>query len=172
MPELYHVGNIVNTHGIRGEVRVIVTTDFPEERFATGAKLIIDTTPNTPVVVAASRKHKGFTLLRFEGMDNINDVERFKGHTLNVTEAEQQPLEDGSYYYRDLIGLHVIDQDGAELGVVSEILSPGANDVWVIPRANKPDVLLPFLKSVVLDIDVAAKIAHVDVPEGLIDDAN
>ncbi|MFD1484375.1 ribosome maturation factor RimM [Lacticaseibacillus baoqingensis] len=170
MPELYHVGNIVNTHGIRGEVRVIATTDFPEKRFAPGSQLVIDTTPVTPVVVAASRKHKDFILVRFEGYDDINQVETFKGHTLNVTQAQQQPLEDGSYYYRDLIGLHVIDQHDHELGVVTEILSPGANDVWVIPRPGKSDVLLPFLKSVVLQIDVANKIAHVDVPGGLIDD--
>lgn len=170
MPELYHVGNIVNTHGIRGEVRVIATTDFPEERFAPGSHLVIDTMPQTPVVVAASRKHKGFTLLRFVDYDDINQVEVFKGHTLNVTEAEQHPLDDGSYYYRDLIGLHVIDQHDQELGVVSEILSPGANDVWVIPRPGKTDVLLPFLKSVVLNIDVANKVAHVEVPGGLIDD--
>ena len=64
----------------------------------------------------------------------------------------------------------MIDQHDQKLGVVSEILSPGANDVWVIPRPGKSDVLLPFIKSVVLSIDVASKIAHVDVPEGLIDD--
>ncbi|KRL53175.1 ribosome maturation factor RimM [Lacticaseibacillus manihotivorans] len=170
MPELYHVGNIVNTHGIRGEVRVIATTDFPEERFAKDAKLVIDTTPQTNVTVESSRKHKGFTLVKFVGMDNINDVEHFKGHSLNVTKAEQQALDDGEYYYRDIIGLTVIDQHDQKLGVVSEILSPGANDVWVIPRPGKSDVLLPFIKSVVLSIDVASKIAHVDVPEGLIDD--
>ncbi|WP_390404658.1 ribosome maturation factor RimM [Lacticaseibacillus jixiensis] len=170
MPKLYHVGNIVNTHGIRGEVRVIATTDFPEERFKKGTKLVIDTTPNTEVVVASSRKHKDFTLLTFDGYDNINQVEVFKGHTLNVTEEEQQPLDEGEYYYRDIIGLSVIDQSGQTLGEVTEILSPGANDVWVIKRPGKSEVLLPFLKSVVLSIDLATRTAHVDVPEGLIDD--
>ncbi len=172
MPALYHVGNIVNTHGIKGELRVVATTDFPEQRFASGARLVIDTTPNTNVTVASSRKHKGFVLVTLEGYDNINMVEAFKGHTLNVTEAEQQALAEGEYYYRDIIGLHVIDQHDSELGVVSEILSPGANDVWVIPRRGQSDILLPFLKSVVLSIDVANKVAHVEVPEGLIDDAN
>ncbi|WP_461213160.1 ribosome maturation factor RimM [Lacticaseibacillus sp. GG6-2] len=172
MPTLYHVGNIVNTHGIKGELRVIATTDFPKQRFAPGAKLVIDTTPPTNVTVASSRKHKGFILVTLTGYADINQVEAFKGHTLNVTEAEQQALTEGEYYYRDIIGLHVIDQNDTELGVVSEILSPGANDVWVIPRSGKSDVLLPFLKDVVKSIDVANKVAHVEVPEGLIDDAD
>lgn len=172
MAELYTVGKIVNTHGIRGELKVLPVTDFPEQRFAAGSQLVIEGKQQTPVTVQAARKQKNLYLLKLKEYDNINDVERFKGLDLGVAEADVQALEAGEYYYHDIIGLTVIDQTGATLGQVSEILSPGANDVWVIPRPGKPDVLLPFLKSVVQSIDLAAKVAHVEVPEGLIDDAD
>ncbi|KRM72782.1 ribosome maturation factor RimM [Lacticaseibacillus brantae] len=172
MPEYYHVGKIVNTHGIRGEVRVLVTTDFPEERFAVGKQLVVLTNPATTVTVKSVREHKGLTMLTFDGYDDINAVLPFKGQELAVTDAQLHPLDEGEYYYRDIIGLTVIDQNNVELGRVSEILSPGPNDVWVIPRKGKSDILLPFLNSVVQSIDLETKTAHVDVPEGLIVDAD
>ncbi|MFD1440163.1 ribosome maturation factor RimM [Lacticaseibacillus hegangensis] len=172
MAELYTVGKIVNTHGIKGELKVMPVTDFPEQRFAPGSQLVIEGKTPLTVTVAGARKQKAMYLLKLKEFDDINDVERFKGLALGVADADVQDLSEGEYYYHDIIGLTVIDQTGASLGQVSEILSPGANDVWVIPRPGKPDVLLPFLKSVVLRIDLDAKVAHVDVPEGLIDDAD
>lgn len=144
MPEYYRVGKLVNTHGVRGEMRVIVTTDFPDERFVVGQQLYIDDAAKTPVVINSVRQHKGFTLVTFENYTDINQVLPFKTHDLLVADEDLQPLDDGEYYYRDLIGLTVIDQDNQVLGKVSEILSPGANDVWVIPRKGKSDILLPF----------------------------
>lgn len=172
MAELYTVGKIVNTHGIRGELKVVPVTDFPEQRFAAGSQLVIEAKEPVTVTVQAARKQKNTYLIKLKEFDDINDVERFKGLALGVAEADVQELAEGEYYYHDIIGLTVIDQSGKTLGQVSEILSPGANDVWVIPRAGKPDILLPFLKSVVLTIDLGAKVAHVEVPEGLIDDAD
>lgn len=118
------------------------------------------------------REHKGLTLLTFKDYTDINQVLPFKGKKLQVTETALQPLDEGSYYYKDIIGLTVIDEQGQTLGKVNEILSPGPNDVWVIPRSGKSDILLPFLKSVVQSIDLDQKVAHVIVPEGLIDDAD
>lgn len=172
MAERYLVGKIVNTHGIRGEVKVVPVTDFPEQRFAKGSKLVIEAKTPLPVTVVNARLQKQMYLLTFAGFDDINAIEKYKGCELTVDEADQAELAPGEYYYHDLVGLTVIDQAGQTLGQVSEILSPGANDVWVIPRPGKSDILLPFLKSVVLDIDLAQKVAHVEVPEGLIDDAD
>ncbi|WP_225047493.1 ribosome maturation factor RimM [Lacticaseibacillus kribbianus] len=172
MANLYHVGKIVNTHGIRGELKVVPITDFPAKRFAKGSKLVVEGKTNVEVQVTASREQKGMYLLTLAGYDDINQVLPFKGQMLSVADTEQGELDDGEYYYHDIIGLTVIDQTGATLGQVSEILSPGPNDVWVIPRPGKADVLLPFLNSVVLRIDLAAHTAWVDVPEGLIDDAD
>ncbi|MED9786905.1 MAG: ribosome maturation factor RimM, partial [Latilactobacillus curvatus] len=97
MPEKYYqVGKIVNTHGIRGEVRVIATTDFTDSRFKKGVQLAVEM-PNglVDVKVAAMRQHKQFYLLQFEGMGNINDVEQFKGHNLKIAASQREDdLED------------------------------------------------------------------------------
>ena len=173
MPEKYYqVGKIVNTHGIRGEVRVIATTDFTEDRFKKGTRLTVEM-PNglTDVTVSAMRQHKQFYLLQFEGYPNINDVEPFKGHNLKIAASQRDnELDDGEYYYDDIIGLEVVEEaDGTSYGKVSEILNPGPNDVWVIKKRGRQDLLLPFLKSVIKQIDLEAGKAYVEVPEGLIE---
>ncbi|WDF83700.1 ribosome maturation factor RimM [Lacticaseibacillus pabuli] len=174
MPEFYHVGKIVNTHGIKGEVKVVATTDFPETRFKKGAKLVILGKTTTPVTITSSRVHKGTVLMTFDGYQDINEVLPFKGQLLGVREADldQTDLEDNEYFYKDIIGLNVQDADGNEIGTVSEILSPGANDVWVVKRRGKQDLLLPYIESVVLRVDVSNKLTVVDIPEGLDPDEN
>lgn len=173
MPEKYYqVGKIVNTHGIRGEVRVIATTDFTDNRFKKGTQLVVEMpTGFTPVTVATMRQHKQFYLLQFEGYGNINDVEPFKGHNLKVAASQRaDQLAADEYYYGDIIGLEVIEEaDGTSYGKVNEILNPGPNDVWVIKKRGRQDLLLPFLKSVIKRIDLDAGKAYVEVPEGLIE---
>lgn len=169
MPEYYQVGKIVNTHGIRGEVRVIAATDFPEERFKKGAQLFVLSQPAKAVTVASSRKHKDFILLTFEGYGNINDVLPFKGFELGVdaATADEAPLADDEFFYKDIIGMTIQTADGTVVGQVKDIMELGPNDVWVVKRGGKHDLLLPFIKSVVLTVDVAAKTATVEIPEGL-----
>ena len=167
--KFYNVGKIVNTHGIRGEVRVIPTTDFIDERFAKGAKLYLDQQQGEPVelTIASSRHHKGSILVKFVGYDNINDVENFRNHELRVSEEDQQPLEEGSYYYHQIIGLTVKTIDGRELGKIKEILSPGANDVWVVQRPHQADLLLPKIAHGLNKHDLHNGIAEVDLLYGL-----
>ncbi len=131
--KLVTVGRIVNSHGIRGELKVVPETDFPE-RFDKGNALIIVDSQNkqTPVTVQTSRLHKNMFILQFDQFSNINDVEKFKGSLLKIEAKEQQPLEEGEYYYHEIIGCKVITEEGQELGLVSEVLTPGANDVWVV----------------------------------------
>lgn len=169
MPEYYPVGKIVNTHGIRGEVRVMANTDFPDERFKKGAKLFVLSQPAKAVTVASKRKHKDFTLLTFEGYGDINEVLPFKGMELAVDAAtlETAPLKQDEFYYKDIIGMDIKTEDGTLVGQVKEIMELGPNDVWVVKRTGKHDLLLPFIKSVVLTVDVNAKTATVDIPEGL-----
>ncbi|WP_155286661.1 ribosome maturation factor RimM [Lacticaseibacillus zhaodongensis] len=174
MPEYYHVGKIVNTHGIKGEIKVMATTDFPDERFKKGAELYILTKPELRVVVSGHRVHKDMHLLTLEGYDNINDVEKYKGQLLGVKadHLEKAPLNDGEFFYKDVIGMQVQTEDGIKVGTISEILSPGANDVWVVRRPGKSDLLLPYIDSVILQVDVANKKTIVDIPEGLDPDEN
>ena len=166
--DFYNVGKIVNTHGIRGDVRVMLTTDFVAERFAKGQDLYLQQAGEPlKLTVELARQHKGFILVKFVGYDNINDVQAFRDHELMVSGKDQQPLEDGQYYYHQIIGLSVKTVDGEELGTIKEILSPGANDVWVVQRDGKKDLLLPVIDDVVKDVDLDAGEVTVELMEGL-----
>ena len=166
--DFYNVGKIVNTHGIRGDVRVMPTTDFVAERFAKGQDLYLQQAVEPlKLTVESARQHKGFILVKFVGYDNINDVQAFRDHELMVSGKDQQPLEDGQYYYHQIIGLSVKTVDGEELGTIKEILSPGANDVWVVQRDGKKDLLLPVIDDVVKDVDLDAGEVTVELMEGL-----
>lgn len=164
----YHVGKIVNTHGIKGEVRVVPITDFAEQRFQVGSQLIIETeSRQIPVTVESARPHKGMELVKFAGLDNINDVQQYRNCFLSVSEDQQDDLADGQYYYHQIIGLAVETQDGRHLGQIKEILSPGANDVWVVNRPGKNDLLLPVIKDVIKQVDLDHHKVIVELLEGL-----
>jgi len=171
--EYLNVGKIVNTHGIRGEVRVISQTDFPEQRYRKGKQLTLfrENQPALDLTVSGHRKHKNFDLLTFEGYPNINDVEPFRNGILKVSKEDLAQLEENEFYYHDIIGLTVLENDQV-IGKVKEILSPGANDVWVIQRKGKKDALIPYIESVVKAIDLASGEVQVEIPEGLLDDAD
>ncbi|MGP9025404.1 ribosome maturation factor RimM [Candidatus Enterococcus leclercqii] len=172
MTEFLNVGKIVNTQGIRGEVRVISQTDFPEERYRKGQRLTLFRENKAPLelTVAGHRKHKNFDLLTFEGYPTINDVEPLRDGILKVSKDELSELTENEYYYHEIIGLTVIDEQARELGKIKEILSPGANDVWVVQRKGKKDALIPYIESVVKQIDLDKGEVHIEIPEGLLDD--
>lgn len=166
--KLYHVGKIVNSHGIKGEVRVVPITDFQSERFKPGAQLVIEKgQQQIPVTVENARPHKGMILVKFVGIDNINDVQQYRNCFLSVSEDQQDELADGQYYYHQIIGLTVETQEGRQLGTIKEILSPGANDVWVVDRPGKNDLLLPVIKDVIKQVDLDHHKVIVELLEGL-----
>jgi 16S rRNA processing protein RimM len=162
---------VVNTHGIRGEVKVLPSTDFPGERFAPGSRLTLhapDSSAAAEVEVASAREHKGTYLVSFKGFDNINQVLPYKGWTVKVPASRRVPLGEGEYYFHEIIGCAVVTEEGEELGRISEILRPGANDVWVVERPQGRPALIPYIADVVLDVDVAAKRVTIRLMEGLI----
>lgn len=172
----YRVARIVNTFGIRGQLKLIADTDFPEERFASGKTLYIlkdlNSQPLASVQVAKAAIHKGTWLISFVGYDNINQVEGFKGCWLAIDESEQDELEEDSYYHHQLLGLEVVTLEGKTLGKIKEILQLGSNDVFVVQR-NIPkakDALIPFIGDVVKAVDLEAGQVKVELMEGLIDD--
>ena len=173
--DYYRVGTLVNTHGIRGEVKVVVVTDFPEERFKVGQQLILfkspdATTGGVTVKITKSREQKGLYFLTFDGFDNINDVERYKGWTIKVPAEALHALPAGEYYYHQIVGLQVVTTTNEPLGTIKEILSPGANDVWVVQRGHgQSDVLLPKIPQVIKNVDLDAGVVTVELMEGLID---
>lgn len=165
----FNVGEIVNTHGIRGELKVLATTDFAAKRFAPGETLYAVQGTKAPkkLTVKKHRQHKQFDLLTFAEITDINEAEQYKGGHLQVTKQQQMPLDEGDYYYRQIIGLQVFSLEGELLGVISEIMQTGANDVWVVKRANGKEILLPAIKSVIQKIDLESQCVTVDWLEGL-----
>ncbi|EMR07541.1 Ribosome maturation factor rimM [Bhargavaea cecembensis DSE10] len=167
----YNVGKIVNTHGIRGEVRVMSRTDFPEERYAKGARLALFMPgAKEPVMltVASHRVHKNFDLLTFEGHPNINDVEKYRDGILKVSEADLGELEEGEFYHHEIIGCTVVDQDGREIGKVTEVLETGANDVWAVKPPEGKMHYIPYIEHVVLEVDPENGRIVIDPIEGLL----
>ncbi|KRM96554.1 16S rRNA-processing protein RimM [Liquorilactobacillus aquaticus DSM 21051] len=170
--EYYEVGRIVNTHGIKGEVKVAVTTDFATERFKKGKKLYILQNEGEKIVslkIKSARNFKQFQLLVFEGMEDINLMEKYKNKKLMISGQDQEALSDGSYYHHQIVGLHVVDENDQSLGTIKEILSLGANDVWVVERTDRKDLLLPAIKDVIKQVDIEAGIVRVELLDGLDD---
>lgn len=169
--EMFNVGKIVNTHGINGEVRVISKTDFADERYKKGNMLYIfmdNLKEPLEVKVATHRTHKNFDLLSFEGYSNVNDVEKFKGSLLKVPESQLTDLAEDEYYFHEIIGCVVKTNDGVEIGEITEILTPGANDVWVVNGENGKEILIPYIEEIVLEIDVKNKAILINPMEGLL----
>lgn len=169
----FNVGKIVNTQGLQGEMRVLSVTDFAEERFKKGNTLALFDKKDQFVMdveIASYRKVKNFDIIKFKGMYHINDIEKFRDFTLKVREEDLTDLEDGEFYYHEIIGLEVYENH-ILLGTIKEILQPGANDVWVVKRKGKRDLLLPYIPPVVLGIDIEQGRVDVEIPEGL-DDEN
>lgn len=167
--ELYTVGKIVNTHGIRGEVKVLATTDFVDQRFQDDATLYLVKKNQAPLelTVEHARVHKGMVLVKFKQFNNINEVQYFREAELKVADQDQDELEEGQYYYHQIIGLTVETGDGRKLGTIKEILAPGANDVWVVQRPNQRDLLLPVIDDVVKEVDLENNKVIVELLEGL-----
>ncbi|HEU4963046.1 MAG TPA: ribosome maturation factor RimM [Bacilli bacterium] len=166
------VGHVVNTQGLGGEVRVVSRTDFDDVRFKKGSELLL-VHPNfpkpIPLKVNSSRPHKQFILLKFEGHDNINAVEKYKGGDLKVPEDELVELPEDEYYIYQLKGCTVVTDEGEELGVLKDVLQPGANDVYVVKPSKGKDILLPAIRDCVLDVDVENKKIVVHIMPGLLD---
>lgn len=167
----FNVGKIVNTHGILGEVRVISSTDFPEERYAIGSKLGLfmsgDKTPKY-LTIASHRQHKTFDLLTFDHHPYLQDVEKYRDGVLRVSEDQLNELEEGVYYYHEIVDCVVVTVDGTEIGKVTEILATGANDVWTVTPDKGKQQYIPYIDDVVKEIDIVNKKIIIDAIEGLL----
>lgn len=168
----FNVGKIVNTQGLQGEMRVLSVTDFAEERFKKGAVLALFDDKDQFVMeveIASHRKGKNFDIIKFKGLYHINDIEKYKGFSLKIAEENLTDLDEGEFYYYEIIGLDVYENDQF-IGQIKEILQPGANDVWVVKRKGKKDLLLPYIPPVVLNIDIENNRVDVELLEGLDDE--
>ncbi len=166
----FTVGVVVGAHGLKGDVRVFPRTDFPELRFATGSQLLLMRSDQTVtnLEVQFARKQNRIYVVSFVGYASIDDVRAFRGCELKVTQSQLPALPPGEYFIHDLIGCAVYtDED--RLGVLVDVLSPGANDVYVVKTESGRDILLPAIPDCILRIDIEAKRIDAYLMPGLLD---
>lgn len=154
MESLLQVGVITTTHGVRGEVKVFPTTD-DAARFKKLKNVILDTgKEKIDLEIENVRFFKNLVILKFKGIDDINDVEKYRKKSLFVTRENAVKLKKDEYFIADLIGLNVQTDEGEELGNISDVLQTGANDVYVISRDGCDDILLPAIKECVKEVHI------------------
>lgn len=168
MEDLLQVGIITSTHGVRGEVKVYPTTDDPR-RFRRLKEVVLDTgKEKMNLEIEGVKFFKQFVILKFKGLDNINDIEKYRQKSLYVTRKNAVRLQRDEYFIADLIGLKVQDEDGKELGTVKDVIETGANDVYVIDSKEHGEVLVPAIKECILHVDIEEMKMQIHLMDGLI----
>ena len=169
MEDLLRVGVIANTHGVHGEVKVFPTTD-DVNRFKKLKAVKLDTGKELiDLKVTGVKFFKNMAILKFEGIDNINDIEKYKGKDLLITREQAVPLKKDEYFICDLIGCTVITEEGREVGKLSEVLQTAANDVFVVQTAGKKEILIPYIDDCVKNVSMEEKKVTVVLLPGMED---
>ena len=167
-PVYLAVGKLRRPHGIRGEMVMEVLNDFPE-RFRPGAVVYVGPR-RLPLTIRSVRPFQDMLLIAFEGYNDRDQVSIFRNHLVTVPAHEAPPLEEGEYYYHELLGLRVFTEEGQLLGTLVEILETGANEVYIVePEGGGPEILLPAIEEVILAVDLEARTMTVHLLDGLLD---
>ena len=168
MEDMLQVGVITQTHGVRGEVKVFPTTD-DVNRFKKLKQVILDTGKETmPLEIQSVKFFKQFVILKFKGIDNINDIEKYKRCSLYVTREHAVPLEEDEYFIADMIGMEVCTEDGNIFGTLKDVIETGANEVYVIENAEHGEVLVPAIKECIRSVDIEKGQMMIHLMDGLI----
>lgn len=169
MEEFFQVGIVSSTHGVKGEVKVYPTTDDPR-RFKRLKGVIADTgKERIALEIEGVKFFKQFVILKFKGIDTLNDVEKYRKASLFVARENAVRLNKNEYFIADLMGLRVFDDDGEEIGILREVMETGANDVYVIDMKDGRELLLPAIRQCVLDVNIEEGIIKIHILDGLLD---
>lgn len=168
MEQIFQVGVISSTHGVRGEVKVFPTTD-DMKRFKKLKEVILDTGREKKTLEIESVKFfKQLVILKFRGIDNINDIEKYKGKSLFVDRKHAVRLRKDEYFIADMIGMRVTTDKGEDFGTLKEVIETGANDVYIIDTKEHGEVLVPAIKQCILDVDIEQGMMRIHLLEGLV----
>ena len=168
MEQLLQEGVISSTHGVRGEVKVFPTTD-DVKRFKKLKKVILDTgKEQLPLEIEGVKFFKQFVILKFRGIDNINDIEKYKGKSLLVDREHAVKLKKDEYFIADMIGMDVFTEEGELFGALKDVMETGANDVYIIEMTDGKEVLVPAIKQCILDVDIENRKMVIHLLEGLV----
>ncbi|MBQ8525997.1 MAG: 16S rRNA processing protein RimM [Clostridia bacterium] len=166
MAELIEIGKIVNTHGLKGEVKIVPWLDYPEvfEAF----DVVYTENQKASYKVKSVKYQKTNIIVKFEGLDNINEAEKLKNKTLYVEKSLFDDLPEGTYLIADIIGLEVFE-DGVSFGKVTDVFSTGSNDIYVVEKKGEKPLLLPIIDGVLEEVNIEEGYVNVRIPAGLLD---
>ena len=160
MKEFLDCGQIVNTHGVRGEVRIVPWADSPEFlcQFST---LYLDGAPRR---VLSSRVHKGSVIAKLDGVDTVEAAMLLRDKTVQILRTDAR-LPKGAFFLADIIGLKVVDEEGRTLGTLKEVLSPSVQQVYVVE--GEREILIPAVPEFILETNIAGGYLKVRLIEGM-----
>ena len=169
MEQRFRIGEIANTHGIRGEVKVYPTTD-DVARFKKLKKCILETKQGEMLLHVESCKFfKQFAILKFKEFNNINEVEQYKHCSLYVEREDAVKCEEDEYYIADLVGCTVYNEDDSELGDLIDVIQTGANDVYVVRMESGKELMIPAIKECILSVSITERRVKVHLLRGLLE---
>lgn len=168
MEKQLQVGVITSTHGIRGEVKVFPTTN-DADRFRQLNKVYLDTgREQRQLEIENVKFFKQFAILKFKGIDNINDIEKYRGRSLLIDREDAIELEEDEYYIADMLGMEIYTEDGKLFGSLRDVMETGANDVYIIESKEHGEVLIPAIKDCILEVDTKENRMKIHLMEGLV----
>ena len=167
--DLLEVGKIINTHGLKGEVKIATWTDSPDVFEDLEYVIIKSKKGDITLNIKGVKYQKNNIIVKFRELERIEDAEPLKNSVLYVPREMLGELPEGVYYIADLIGLEVFDDEGHKIGVIADVFSTGANDIYDIKREGQKNLLLPVIDDVVLDVDIEGGKVTVHIMEGLLD---
>lgn len=170
MEQYIRIGTITKTHGLRGEVKVFPSTD-DMQRFSDLDYCFLDEKhAHKKMIITQVRYFKQFVILSFEGITSMDEAESLRGLELYVDRANAVPLEEGEYFIADLIDMNVFTADGEKLGILTDVLQTGANDVYVVRSAKYgKEILIPVIKQCIKSVDIEAGCMTVELLPGLLE---
>ena len=167
--QYFEIGKIVNTLGLKGEIKVIPITDDPK-RFELIKEIEVfkaNGTPQGTYSIEKVRYHKQFIILKLKEISDINAALLLKTTSIKIPKEKALPLEEDQYYLSDLYGLKVVTDEGCDLGVIKDIIFTGANDVYIVEKQGEKDLLIPAIKQCILNVDLDNKIMTIHLMKGL-----
>lgn len=172
-PRYLVLGQITRPHGVRGEVRLRLTTDYPERITTLDTVFLgksVDDANSQPYRLRAVRMHQGYALLTFQEIPDRTAADNLRNLYVMVRHEDAVPLEDGEFYLYELIGLTVKTADDQILGTIKDVLETGANDVYVIHSPDYGEVLFPATEETIIAHDIPNGVVRVTIPNGLLPD--
>ncbi|MCD7777244.1 MAG: ribosome maturation factor RimM [Clostridiales bacterium] len=164
--DYFSIGKIVNTHGIKGEVKLYPYVDDLNKILSLDRVFVEKKGVLAEKKVTGARIHKGMVLMSLEGVKDMTSAEELKDCVLKISRDMAVPCEEDEYFVKDLYDMEVVSEDGEVLGILNDILFTGANDVYIVKTKGK-DILIPAVKQCILKVDVPGKKMTVRLLEGL-----